>query len=134
MRVSQPSGGRSPSSPSAKGKTPSQQTMHSAGEYFPPCWQLLSIKTLEAWPRRENKRRKEDSLCIQCIFSSLGSAVCLQWSSKATRVSPPLQRTPGCCCLPADSSHEIQSSPGCYATPGPPGQLRSVFEGNLSTQ
>lgn len=33
------------------------QTTHSAGAHFPPYWQLLSARTLEAWARRESKER-----------------------------------------------------------------------------
>lgn len=107
------------------------QTTHSAGAHFPPCWQLLSMKTPEAWARRESKK---DSLCIQCVFHCLGSTGCLQGASTAAGDSPALQQTRGHCRLPANTSHEIQSSPGCCATAGPPGQLRGAFEGSLSTQ
>ena len=109
------------------------QAMHSTGVHFPPCWQFLSTKTLEAWARGDS-RRKKDSSCIQDVFPWLGSAGCSRGASTAAGDSPALQQTPRCHHLPANTSHEIQSNPGCYATAGPPGQHRGVFEGNLSMQ
>lgn len=48
------------------------QTMRSAGARFPPLLAASEHETLEAWARRESKRRKEESLCIQYSFSLAG--------------------------------------------------------------
>lgn len=109
--------------------------MRSAGARFPP---LLAASEREntggLGKEREQEEEGGEFMHPVQFFPGWEAPAAAEGPAQPPRDPPALQQTRGRCRLPANAGHEIQSSPGCYAIAGPPGQLRGVFEGNLSTQ
>lgn len=115
------------SQPSDLPSLPQPRDRAADNAHFPLCWQLLSMKLLEAWARWE---QEDDSLYIQYVSPCLESA---EWPAQPSGTRQPYSKLMGTTTFQT-APDKIQSRPGCYTTTGPPGQLRGVSEGNLSTQ
>lgn len=84
-----------------------------AGAHFSPLAASVREHTRGLGKDRERKKKKRRGQFVHPEHFSL-AGTCQPYEPNAGR--------------------EIQSSPGCSATAGPPGQLRGVLQGNLSTQ